>query len=164
MSIELATKIAKPFERLSLKAYFDPHPLGLPTQGYGRLLCRTPNYKSLRESGLTNEKAYEWLYTTFPDITEETAEEWLEADLLKAQRGVLKYTNVALNENQLGALDSFAFNVGIGNYQISTMRRLINRGDFELAGNEFIKWNKAGGIVLRGLTRRRLAERDLWFS
>ena len=164
MSIEVAKTIAKPFEKLYLSAYFDPHPLGLPTQGYGRLLCRTPNYKSLRSEGLTHQQTKSWLKSTYPDITEEQAEIWLEEDLMKAERGILKYTSVSLNENQLGALTSFAFNVGVGNYQISTMRKMINRGEFLDAAQQFPRWNKAGGVVLKGLTRRRLAEMKLFLS
>ena len=62
------------------------------------------------------------------------------------------------------ALTSFAFNVGLGNLQASTLRAKHNRGDFEGAAEEFLKWNKAGGKVLRGLDNRRKDEKALYES
>lgn len=70
-----------------------------------------------------------------------------------------------LNNNQFGALLSFAYNAGIGAFRNSTLRRMVN----ETPKNpnirlEFSKWNKAGGKVLLGLTRRRQAEAELYFT
>jgi len=62
------------------------------------------------------------------------------------------------------ALVSFSFNVGLGNFQRSTMRMKINRGELEEAADEFLKWTKSGGRVLPGLVKRRNDERALYLS
>jgi GH24 family phage-related lysozyme (muramidase) len=59
---------------------------------------------------------------------------------------------------------SFSYNCGLGSLQSSTLRMKYNRGDYDGAADEFLKWNKAGGKVLRGLERRREAERALFLS
>lgn len=70
-----------------------------------------------------------------------------------------------LNDNQFGALLSFAYNAGVGALQRSTLLRLVNANpNNPLIRQEFAKWNKAGGKVLVGLTRRRTAEADLYFT
>jgi lysozyme len=69
-----------------------------------------------------------------------------------------------LNENMFGALVSFAFNCGLGNLQKSTLLQRVNARDYAAATSEFLKWNKAAGKVLRGLTRRRQSEANLWCS
>lgn len=78
------------------------------------------------------------------------------------QQGVTLTTNsgVTLNENAYGALVSFSFNVGNANFKSSTLLRRLNAGEDELTviAEELPKWNKAGGQVLPGLTRRRNAE------
>lgn len=89
----------------------------------------------------------------------------LEADLQRFSDGVLRLCPaVADNDRHLSALVSFAFNVGLGNLQSSTLRMKYNRGDFDGAADEFLKWDKSGGKVLAGLTRRRIAERFLFLS
>ena len=69
---------------------------------------------------------------------------------------------VPLNPNQFGALTSFTYNLGAGNLRSSTLLRKLNAGDYAGAAAEFARWNKAGGKVLKGLTRRRAAERALF--
>jgi hypothetical protein len=69
---------------------------------------------------------------------------------------------VELAQCQFDALVSFAYNCGIGNLKASTLLRKVNRRDFAGAAREFGKWNKAGGRVLPGLTRRRAAEATLF--
>ena len=66
-----------------------------------------------------------------------------------------------LTGKRKAAIVDFAFNLGTGRLRGSTLRRRINAGDYEAAKVEIMKWNKAGGRVLRGLTLRRIAERDL---
>ena len=71
----------------------------------------------------------------------------------------------SVNDNQFGALLSFAYNAGVGAFRNSTLRRLVNANPSNAAiRQEFAKWNKAGGQVLSGLTRRRTAEADLYFT
>lgn len=70
-----------------------------------------------------------------------------------------------LNDNQFGALLSFAYNAGIGAFSRSTLRKVVNANpNSTVIRLEFGKWNKAGGKVLLGLTRRRQAEADLYFT
>jgi GH24 family phage-related lysozyme (muramidase) len=89
----------------------------------------------------------------------------LEADLLRFSSGVLRLCPAAAdNQCHLDALVSFSYNCGLGNLQASTLRMKYNRGDIQGAADEFLKWNKAGGKVLRGLERRREAERALFLS
>jgi lysozyme len=71
---------------------------------------------------------------------------------------------VPLNDNQYTALLSFAFNRGGGALQAATLRRRLNQADYQGAAEELPKWNKAGGRVVAGLTRRRRAERALFFA
>jgi lysozyme len=89
----------------------------------------------------------------------------LEKDLQRFEAGVLRLCPAAAdNQCHLDALVSFAFNVGLGNLQSSTLRMKYNRGEYDGAAEEFLKWNKAGGKVLNGLVRRREAERALFLS
>lgn len=89
----------------------------------------------------------------------------LEADLQRFSDGVLRLCPAAAdNDRHLSALVSFAFNVGLGNLQSSTLRMKYNRGDYAGAADEFLKWRKSNGVVLRGLERRREAERALFLS
>ena len=97
-------------------------------------------------------------------ITQEKADALLAADIDLFSSGVKRLVSANLDYNQLGALVSFAFNVGLGNFRHSSLLRLVNQGDFLDAANEFLKWNKANGKVLPGLTRRREAERALFLS
>lgn len=87
----------------------------------------------------------------------------LAKDLIRFERGVARLCPSAVNsQGQFDALVSFAFNVGLGNLQRSSLRMKHNRGDFEEAANEFMKWSKAGGKVLKGLVNRRLDEQRLY--
>lgn len=70
-----------------------------------------------------------------------------------------------VNENQFAALVSFAYNCGIGNLKSSTLLKKVNVDPADATiRNEFMKWNKAAGKVLNGLTKRREAEANLYFK
>ncbi|HHI81957.1 MAG TPA: lysozyme [Rhizobiales bacterium] len=69
-----------------------------------------------------------------------------------------------LNENQFGALVSFAYNVGIGNLDRSSVLRAVRKGRFDDVPRLLLRWTKAGGKKLRGLVRRRRAEGKLWLT
>lgn len=89
----------------------------------------------------------------------------LQTDLLKFKTGVLRLCPPAAdNDAHLAALVSLSFNIGLGNLQASTLRMKYNRGDYSGAADEFLKWRKSNGVVLRGLERRREAERALFLS
>ena len=89
----------------------------------------------------------------------------LAQDLGRFERGVLRLCPAVSNRQGLfDSLVSFAFNVGLGNLQRSSLRMKTNRGDFDEAADEFLKWTKAGGRVLPGLVKRRMDERALYLS
>ncbi len=94
--------------------------------------------------------------------TETQAEVWLMDDLRESEQAVDYLVKVPLTDNQRGALVSFVFNVGAGNFAASTLLRKLNAGDYAGAADEFARWNKASGKVLAGLTRRRAAEAELF--
>jgi lysozyme len=88
----------------------------------------------------------------------------LESDLLRFERGVERFIPVPLTQGQFDALCSFAFNVGLGTLQRSTLRQKALRGDMEGASEEFLKYCMAGGKVLKGLQNRRIDEKALFLS
>lgn len=94
--------------------------------------------------------------------TEEQATEWLRQDLVSAERSVSRLITRPLLQNQFDALVSFTFNLGGGALQRSTLRQKVNRMEDEAAAGEFLKWNRAGGKVLRGLVLRRQAEAEMF--
>ena len=75
---------------------------------------------------------------------------------------VNEYVSVPLNQSQFDALCSWVYNLGPANLKTSTMLRVLNEGKYELVPSEMKKWCKAGGKVLEGLQRRRLAESMLF--
>ena len=91
-------------------------------------------------------------------------DEMLAKDLVSFEAGVRRLCPDGLTPGRLGALTSFAFNVGLGNLQRSTLRMKHNRGDYEGAAEAFLDWTKAGGKVLKGLVTRRNDERALYLS
>lgn len=95
-------------------------------------------------------------------ITKEQAEDLLLKDLVRFENAVHRLVKVPLTQNQFDALVSFTFNVGIGSLQKSTLLRLLNEGKYDQVGPQLMRWNKAGGKELPGLTRRRRAEADLF--
>ena len=139
-------KMIKHHEGVRLKPYQDP--IGLWTVGVGHLI------------GDGKTLPIEWFRT----LTIDEVDELLKSDLKKFERGVLRLCPNHLTQSRFDALVSFAFNVGLGNLQASTLRQKHNRGDILGASQEFLKWNKAGGQVLRGLTIRRKDESNLYLQ
>lgn len=133
--------LIKKYEGCSLKAYVCP--AGVLTIGYGH-------------TGLDVGKNQV--------ITQFKADELLKNDLLKFCKTVDARVKVPLNDNQFAALVSFTFNVGSTNLFFSTLLKQVNRGNVPQAAEQFLKWNKAGGKVLDGLTKRRQAEKELWLA
>lgn len=135
----VALEIIKPFESCKLKSYLCP--AGVWTIGWG-------------STGPDVVKGLVW--------TQDQADNRLLLDVTRFERGVLALLKVKLSDNQLGALISFAYNVGLKALGDSTLLRLLNAGDFKGASEQFLRWNKAGGKVLAGLTRRRQAEKQVF--
>lgn len=94
--------------------------------------------------------------------TDDMCKQWLMEDLNIAVESINKNVKVDLTEYQTMALASFIYNVGGGAFSKSTMLKRINEGKFCAAAAEFPRWNKAGKVVLDGLTKRRYAEQDLF--
>ena len=88
----------------------------------------------------------------------------LAKDLARFERGVVRLCPTGLTQPRFDALVSFAFNVGLGNLQRSSIRMRHNRRDYEGAAEAFMMWTKAAGKVLPGLVKRRTDERNLYLS
>ena len=98
-------------------------------------------------------------------LTMGEVDDLLIADLARFERGVLRNCPSAIGRQGIfDALVSFSFNVGLGSLQRSTLRMKTNRGDFEGAAAEFMKWTKAAGRVLPGLVKRRQDERAMFLA
>lgn len=95
-------------------------------------------------------------------ITTDQADQLLDDDLRLIERAVQRLVSVPLNDNQFSALVSFAFNVGISNFEQSTLLKLLNRGWYEQVPAQLMRWNRANGEAMGGLSRRRAAEARLW--
>lgn len=138
----------KQSEGLRLVAYPDPGSKdGLPiTIGYGTTRINgNPVPRNLK-------------------ITEKQAEEYLRNDLEKFADGVRKLIKVRLNDNQFGALVSFAYNIGLEAFKKSTLLRLLNTGDYNSVPAQMRRWNKNDGKVMQGLINRREDEIKLWLT
>lgn len=86
----------------------------------------------------------------------------LQSDLDLFSKGITRLVHVQIGSRQFNALVSWSFNVGLGAAGSSTLMRELNAGHPAAAGNEFKKWDKAGGRPVLGLTRRRRAECELY--
>jgi lysozyme len=88
----------------------------------------------------------------------------LEEDLRRFERGVERLCPSGLTQRRFDALVSFAFNVGLGALQRSSIRMKHNRGDYEGAAAAFMMWTKAAGKVMPGLVKRRTDEQNLYLK
>lgn len=138
--------LIKSFEGHSLRAYLCPANVWTISYGLTRI-----NNRAVRQGDV---------------ITAEESERLFDIELSHFERGVESATRrVSLNDNQFAALVSFAFNVGLGALNRSTLLRkvLANPADPTIRA-EFMRWNRANGKEIRGLTVRRQRESDLYFS
>ena len=124
-------------------------PAGLWTVGVGHLIG---DGKSLPDS---------WNRT----FTQEEIDGLLKSDLRRFELGIHKMLpNVPLRQCEFDCLVSFAFNLGLGTFQRSTLRQALLRGDKKAAMESLVKYCKAGGKILKGLQNRRLDEKALFES
>ena len=137
--------LIKRFEGCKLKPYLCP--AGYWTVGYGHVIG----------NGVTLAEADNRIFT------QGEADVLLRTDLARFEQGVLRYCPVYLTQFEFDSLVSFSFNLGLGVLQRSTLRQKINRGDAD-AAKVILKYNMAGGRILKGLTRRRQAEYALFTS
>lgn len=140
-AIQVAAELCRRFEGLYLRPYLCP--AGVPTIGYGATFYEDGTRVTLTDQPITKERAEELLM-------------WhIKRRFLPS---VAKLCPGADTPGRIGALIDFAFNLGEGNLKASTLRRRVNAGDWEDVPAQLLRWNKAGGRVLRGLTLRRQAE------
>ena len=132
------------FEGFFAKPYLDP--VGIPTIGYGTTVY--PDGTKVRMGD--------------PAITEAKAREYLAHDVADVERRLAPLVRVPVTANEWSAIVSLFYNVGVR--PASTLLRRLNAGKKQEAADEFLRWNRAGGEVLRGLTRRRQAERKLFLT
>lgn len=137
--------LIKSFEGLKLTAYLDI--VGIPTIGYG-------STENISKQDVLNKRT----------ISEVEAENLLAKDIEKFESAVEKSVVIPINDNQFSALVCFSYNVGAGALQKSTLLKMLNNGDISSAAEQFLRWNKAGGKEVAGLTRRRQAERSLFLQ
>lgn len=95
-------------------------------------------------------------------ITEAKAAELLREDVREFEQAVSDAVTVPITQGQFDALVSLAYNIGAGAFRASTLLRLLNRGEYAKAAEQFDRWNRGGGRVLPGLVKRRAAERKLF--
>lgn len=138
--------LIKGFEKLEIKGY--KCPAGVPTIGWGHVILKGEPYKV----GQT--------------ISLDEAVRLLDKDTDRFEACVRNSVKVRLTQNQFDALVSLAFNIGEGAFKGSSLLRELNKGNYSVASAKFLQWNKAtvrGKLtVLRGLTRRRIAEQVLF--
>ena len=135
------------FEGFSAKPYLCS--AKVPTIGYGNTYYLNGKKVTLLDKPITELEAFEM----FKAIADKFADK------------VSKLVTAPVDQNQFNALVSLTYNIGPANFQKSTLLRKVNfnHNDPSIRA-EFLKWNKAGGQVLKGLTIRRTAEADLYFG
>lgn len=143
---QAALDLIKEFEGLRLLAYQDS--VGVWTIGYGTTAAAG--------LGITPRHGMR--------ITQAQAEDYLRQGVEKFADNIRPSITMPVTDNEFGAMVSLAYNIGPGAFRGSTLLRRFNSGDIKGAADQFLAWNKAGGKVLAGLTRRREAERALFLT
>jgi len=138
--------LIKKFEGLKLKPYLCS--AGVPTIGYGNTLYENGKKVSLKDT----------------IITEQRATELLSNSLKNLEQHVDSFCRDDINQNQFDALVSFAFNLGPYNLKSTLLKKVNKNPNDPTIRDEFMRWTKAGGKVLKGLVERRKCEADLYFS
>ena len=142
-SEDIAAALCKEFEGCYLTPYLCS--AGVATIGYGATFYENGVRVTLTDKPITKTRANELLG-------------WM---ITKEFGPKVRKLCPGAEGTRLAALIDFAFNLGTGALAGSTLRRCVNAGDWEGAKVQIMRWNKAGGKVLKGLTRRRQAEAEL---
>ena len=142
MNLEIAASLCKQFEGFRSRPYLCP--AGVPTIGFGSTYYADGRKVTLQDS----------------PIDEPTASALLMHELEHTYlQGVLRNCPILMtDERKCNAIVDFCYNLGTGRLQTSTLKRKINAQDWEGAKEQLMLWNKGGGKVLAGLTKRRVAE------
>jgi lysozyme len=130
------------FEGFRDKEYLCP--AGVKTIGYGHVVLRGESFPQ--------------------GITRDHGKELLASDVLNAERGVIRLTSVPLSDGQFDALVSFVYNLGSGTYQRSSLRSMVNREEFIDAAGCFGLYVRSAGKILKGLVKRRIAEKYMFLG
>lgn len=147
MSVNKATlDLIKQFEGCKLTAYQDI--VGVWTIGYGTT--------AMADVGIVPAKGM--------TITQDRAEDLLRLGVDKFAATVDALITAKVNQNQRGAVICLSYNIGPTALAKSTVLRELNAGNYDKAAAAFQMWNKAGGVVSKGLVRRREAERQLFMT
>lgn len=146
---KLALTLIMHFEGWEAKPYDDP--AGYCTIGYGHLIA-------LKKCANTELGRFAHGVSKFD------GEALLEQDTRSARFVINELVTRRLSDRQFGALTAFTFNVGKKNFANSTLLKLVNKGDDELAAAEFSRWIKADGKILKGLEERRACEAALYLE
>jgi len=142
MNLELAAELCKRFEGFRSKPYLCP--ANVATIGYGSTYYANGTKVTLNDPLMSQEEAHLLLMVE------------LEHTYLP---GVLRNCPIlATDEKKCNAIVDFVYNLGIGRLQTSTLKRKINALEWKQAQEQLMLWNKGGGKVLPGLTKRRVAE------
>ena len=146
-SVPLASELIKKFEGFKAKAYRCP--AGVWTIGWGRTSAAGA---PVTASSVTTRAAEDrWLDAKVGDLCS-----YVRLKALNEEVGM------QLQDNEVAALVSFIYNIGEGKFAASGVRRFLLKGEREKAIEAWGRWNKAGGVILAGLTRRREAELSLF--
>lgn len=137
--LSLALPIVKRWEGCRLTAYLCP--AGVWTIGWG-------------ETGPDVVRGVVW--------TQKQADDRLASRLREFGGRVDALVTVPLKAHEMAALVSLAYNIGVGAFRGSTLLKKLNAGDRVGASQQFLRWNRAGGRVMQGLTNRRMSERALF--
>lgn len=141
-----ALEIIKEFEGCKLSAY--QCPAGVWTIGYGTTAAAGVGIEP--KQGMV--------------ISQKDAEKYLRMAVGRFTQDIMPFITKPISPNELGAFVSLAYNIGVGAFKKSSALRYFNAGDKAKAADAILLWNKAGGKVLAGLTRRRVAERALFVT
>ena len=140
-------ELIKDFEGLSLKPYLDV--VNVPTIGWGNTYYPDGKKVTLNDKPIDELKANEILeYIANRDFADK----------------IFPSIKVKVTQSQFDAMVSLAYNIGAGAFLKSTLLKKVNAGDFAGAGEEFLRWNKASGKEVLGLTKRREREKQLFLS
>jgi lysozyme len=140
-------ELIKSFEGFKSAPYLDS--VSKPTIGYGSTFYEDGSKVTMRDQPIDEDRASQ-----------------LMANKLNSEfcPGVEKLVKVKVSNNEFAAMVCLAYNIGLGNFAQSTVLRCMNALNRADAAHAFTLWNKAGGVVLPGLTRRRQAEMALFLA
>jgi lysozyme len=136
---DLGIAFIKSFEQIRLSPYQDQ--AGLWTIGYGHRMLPDEDHDT---------------------ITQDDADALFLGDLARTESAVNAAANIILSQNEYDACVSLCYNIGSGNFASSTLVKLLNSGNTDLAAQQFLRWDHAGGQVSSGLLARRVAEKAIF--